>query len=186
MKEKIINTLIVLLRTQGLKFTMDDIVATLRISKSTLYKLFKSREALLEAMVDYILKKLDEEESAVLHSDAPLEHKLIATVKVYSRDLGVFQNHVYQHLYNIPVIREKVMAYNHQRFAHFSKLLDEGMQQGRIRKGIHKDLFFELLLLAQRGLLDPKTLARLNLTYGDATDQSLHILLHGILDIREN
>lgn len=182
MKERIIKTLLNILRTQGLKFTTNDLAKSLRISKSTLYANFKSKDELLEEMVDYVFATLDSEEQAILQSpDASLEEKLIATISIYPKDLGPFQNHVYQYLYNMPTIREKAMAYNKRRFEHFNALLDEGVEQGIIRKNVPRSMFFQLLLLAQRGLMDPHTLATLNITYSDATNEALQILLHGII-----
>lgn len=180
MKEQIITTLLMILSTQGLKFTMNDLVRELRISKSTLYNHFSSKEELLEEMVDYILQKLDEEANQIVNSEAPLEDKLYTTVRVYSHDLGVFQNHVYQYLYSIPAINKKVMAYNKRRFDHFNQLLDEGVKAGLISTNVKRGVFLQLLLLAQRGFIDPQILSQLNITYGDAVDESIRILLHGI------
>lgn len=182
MEEKIILVLMELLRTQGLKFTMDDLVAKLHISKTTLYKHFRSKDKLLEGMMDYILLKMDEAERKVLSSPkATLEEKLMATACMYTQDYGIFQNQVYQYLYQMPSINKKLVAYNRQRFEHFNALLDEGEKQGLVRSSVDRDVFFQMLLLTHRGMLNPKTLGIVNLTYGPAIDACLKILLHGIL-----
>lgn len=182
MKEDIINALLDILRTQGLKFTMDDLVRRMHISKSTLYQHFSSKDVLLESMVEYFCQKLDEDEEEVLNNpESTLEEKLIATISVYPHDLGVFQNHIYQYLYNLPNIRQRMMVYNKRRFDHFNVLLDEGVAAGQIREDLPRAVFFQLLLLAQRGMMDPNTLSTLQLTYVDATNVSLKILLHGIM-----
>lgn len=182
MQEKIILALMEILRIQGLNFTMDDLVAKLHISKTTLYKHFRSKDKLLESMMDYILLKMDEAEQSVLSSPtATLEEKLIATACMYTQDYGIFQNQVYQYLYNLPNINKKLIACNRQRFEHFNNLLDEGIKEGLVRTSIDRDVFFQMLLLTHRGMLDPTTLGIVNLTYGPAIDACLKILLHGIL-----
>lgn len=181
MKEKIIRSMLGLLQTQGLKFTMDDIVRDLRISKSTLYNNFKSRDALFEAMIDYLFETLDAEEREVLKSDASLDEKLISIISVFPREFGVFQNHVYQSLMNMPAVYDKIHAHNQQRFEHFNEYLDKGVEDGLVREDIPRDVFFHLLLLAQRGMTDPNVLASFNMTYRDAVNESLKIMLHGIM-----
>lgn len=182
MREKIILALMDLLRVRGLKFTMDDLVSELHMSKTTLYKHFNSRDDLLIGMMDYILLKMTEAEQKVLSSpSATLEENLIATACMYTQDYGIFQNQVYQYLYEMPQINKTLKAYNKERFEHFNTLLDEGVKAGLVRKSIDRDIFFQLLLLAHRGMLDPKILGIVNLTYGSAIDSCLQILLHGIL-----
>ncbi|MGN1421432.1 MAG: TetR/AcrR family transcriptional regulator [Eubacterium sp.] len=52
MREKIIDTAIESLRTEGLKFSVDTIASKLKISKKTIYKLFPSKEALAYAIYE--------------------------------------------------------------------------------------------------------------------------------------
>ena len=55
LKETILEGTIGIFNEKGLKFTMDDIAESLKISKKTIYKVFQNKEELFLAMVDYML-----------------------------------------------------------------------------------------------------------------------------------
>lgn len=52
MRDKIIETAIESLRTEGLKFSVDTIASRLKISKKTIYKLFPDKETLAYAIYE--------------------------------------------------------------------------------------------------------------------------------------
>lgn len=54
MKEQIIRETLKLLDTNGLKFTIDDISTSLKISKKTIYKYFVNKETLVKAVYKFI------------------------------------------------------------------------------------------------------------------------------------
>ena len=82
-KEEILRGTLRLFNEKGLKFTMDDIARSLKISKKTLYKVFADKEQLFLAMVDYMFDKVKESEQAVV------EDGRLSTVEKIHRVLGV-------------------------------------------------------------------------------------------------
>ena len=54
LRENILQGTIKAFNQKGLKFTMDDIAGILSISKKTIYTVFKDKEELFLAMVDYL------------------------------------------------------------------------------------------------------------------------------------
>lgn len=181
MKEKIILALMELLHTRGIKFTMDDLVHALHVSKSTLYNHFRSKDEMLEAMMDYILATLAEKDEKILADNIPIEEKILAMSCVSTEDIANFQNHVYHYLYNIPRIQDKIKSSNRKRFIRINKLLEEGIEAGVIRSDFNRTVFFQVLLLSQRGLMNPHVLNQLKIPYGKSITEMVRILLHGIL-----
>lgn len=52
-KNTIIQSAIALYKKKGLNFTMDDIAKDLHIAKKTIYRIFPSKEELLQGIVEY-------------------------------------------------------------------------------------------------------------------------------------
>ena len=60
LRETILEGTIQAFNKKGLKFTMDDIAALLGISKKTIYTVFRDKESLFLAMVDYLFDSIKE------------------------------------------------------------------------------------------------------------------------------
>ena len=58
LKVKILEAAVALYAKKGVKFILDDIAHELRISKKTIYIVFKDKEDLMISMVDYCLKSI--------------------------------------------------------------------------------------------------------------------------------
>ena len=69
-KEKILEATIKVFNRKGLKFTMDDIASELSMSKNTIYTVFRDKESMFFAMVDYCFDKIKESESEILSDDS--------------------------------------------------------------------------------------------------------------------
>ena len=68
---------------KGMKFTMDDLAKELTMSKKTIYSIFRDKEALLYAMVDYAFDNIKECEQQVFCDDS------LDTVEKLRKMLGV-------------------------------------------------------------------------------------------------
>ena len=55
---------------KGLKFTMDDVAKELSMSKKTIYTVFRDKESLFFAMVDYLFDSIKESEQRVLNDES--------------------------------------------------------------------------------------------------------------------
>ncbi|MDD4321316.1 MAG: TetR/AcrR family transcriptional regulator [Acidaminococcaceae bacterium] len=180
MKDKILVAVVPLIKTYGIHFKMNDLARELGMSKSTLYQYFASKEILLEAVFDVVLKELRDEEAKIYYSSAPLEEKLKATMKFHSKRLEPFQNRIYATLYATPSIAQKMHQFNKERIQHLNKLLDEGTKKGIIRP-MHRQVFIQLLQMAQIGFLNARTLDEVNTTYSDVIAHVFDIMLYGII-----
>ena len=67
LKETILEGTIKVFNQKGLKFTMDDIAGELGMSKKTIYTIFRDKESLFLATVDYLFDSVKESEKQVLN-----------------------------------------------------------------------------------------------------------------------
>lgn len=67
------------------KVTMDEIASDLHMSKKTLYKFFPSKEVMLKAIVQLIMKRVESEVQAITSSEKPFEEKLTAILTVVGK-----------------------------------------------------------------------------------------------------
>lgn len=62
-KEVILEGTIKAFNEKGLKFTMDDVAKILGMSKKTIYTVFRDKESMFLAMVDYMFDSIKESDS---------------------------------------------------------------------------------------------------------------------------
>lgn len=180
MKTQILTAVIPLIKTYGLHFKMLDLARDLGISKSTLYQFYPSKQLLIEDAFNILVRELREEEAKIYHSSASVEEKLKATMKFHSKKFEPFQSPLYANLYATPSIADKMRKFNEERIIHINHLLDEGVQEGLIRP-VQRDVFINMLHLAQKGFLDVQTLEELNMTYSDVIANVFDIMLYGVI-----
>ena len=185
MKDKILIAVVPLIKTYGLHFKMIDLARELGMSKSTLYQHFASKEILMEAAFDVVLKELRREEAKIYNSEATLEEKLKATMRFHSKRLEPFQSRIYATLYATPSIAHKMHKFNEERIQHLNKLLDAGTSQGIIRP-INRQVFIQLLQMAQIGFLNTQTLDEVNTTYSEVITNVFDIMLYGIIKPKQS
>ena len=82
-KEVILEGTIKAFNEKGLKFTMDDVAKILGMSKKTIYTVFRDKESMFLAMVDYMFDSIKESEQQIVEDDA------LSTVEKIRRILGV-------------------------------------------------------------------------------------------------
>ena len=69
LRESILEGTLKAFNQKGLKFTMDDLAGILGMSKKTIYTVFRDKESLFLAMVDYLFDSIKESERQVLENE---------------------------------------------------------------------------------------------------------------------
>jgi len=181
LRQTILEGTIKAFNEKGLKFTMDDIAYLLSISKKTIYTVFKSKDELLLAMVEYVFDSIKESEKAVL------ENKEMTTIEKIRAIMGVLPEGYkeidlkqlyllkdkYPHIYNQVEIRletgwEATIA-----------LLDKGIEEGVIRP-IKIPIFKMMMESALEQFFKRDILVRNSISYQDALMEVVDILIDGI------
>ena len=162
-KEVILEGTIKAFNEKGLKFTMDDVAKILGMSKKTIYTVFRDKESMFLAMVDYMFDSIKESEQQIVEDDA------LSTVEKIRRILGVipesYRDVDFRQLYLLkdkyPVIYKQVEKRLETGWETTIQLLEQGMAEGQL---------FQRDILIQSGL-----------SYLEALDEVVSILVNGIV-----
>ncbi|MBE6989786.1 MAG: TetR/AcrR family transcriptional regulator [Ruminococcaceae bacterium] len=182
LRQRILDATIPLFNTRGLKFTMDELARSLGMSKKTIYAVFPDKATLLHEMVDYCFDFIREGKSQILRRDGQeLTQKLrqvlgLLTDKYESIDLS-----------RLHVLREKYPAV----YAHVAErletgwedtvaLLEQGVAAGVLRP-VSIPIFKTMMESTLEQFFQSDLLLRSGLTYKQALDQVVDILLRGII-----
>ncbi len=180
-KSKILEATTVVFNRKGMKFTMDDIAQELSMSKKTIYKIFKDKEALLYEMVDYAFDRIKESENAVM-KDASL-----GTLDKLKKLLGVLpETYMEVDFRQISPLKEKypkVYKRMEQRldsgWEATLSLMEQGMAQGVIRP-FSMVIFKATFEAALVQFLGSKLLYQSQMTYQEALEELVEMMVEGI------
>lgn len=180
-KTDIMEATITVFNEKGLKFTMDDIAKACHISKKTMYVYFEDKETLFLQMVDYIFDQIKDAESAVLNDDS------LSTVEKIKKILCVlpegYQEIDFTQLYSL---RDKYNSSYKQveerletGWENTIALIEKGMEEGVIRK-VNISIVKMMLEASLEQFFQRDILVRNKMSYKDATNEVVNILMEGI------
>ena len=181
-KIKILEATIVVFNRKGLKFTMDDIAHELLMSKKTIYTVFRDKESMFYAMVDYCFDTIKDSEEAIL-KDPSLNtkerlQKLLGVLPEGYREIDFRQLYLLKDKY--PRIYQKVEQRLENGWEKTIALIEQGIREGvfrEIRIPILKTMFEATLeQFFQRNILMDN-----GITYHEALEEVVTILMEGIL-----
>jgi AcrR family transcriptional regulator len=164
--------------------TMDELARELGMSKKTLYRSFRSKDAMADSLVsakmaavtsgiDTIMADPDAGFSA--RARRVLDHvmtELSSVSPVFLRDLQRSMPHTYRRIENV---RRNVVP------ELWGRLIREGQAEGLVRDDVDPEFAAELMLHAVQGVLHPETLQRLHVTPKQAFAKTTNLLLAGML-----
>jgi len=182
MRDLIVQETLKLVKQRGIRgLTMDDLAASLGISKKTLYKHYRSKQELISELVDEMLdleKELSQQEVSKYTS---WHDRLSALLSVYCSNDIPFR--VIDELYRYyPREREKI-----ERMAGYrERLILALLQEGIVRKEIRQDVDPAALIFVLNKLFisptDEKFLLEHRLTVNSLMQQLKTLFFHGILN----
>lgn len=181
-RETILEGTLLAFRQKGLKFTMDDIAALMKISKKTIYTVFRDKEQLFLAMVDYLFDSIKQSEQEVLKNDQ------LSTVEKVRAILGVlpdgYKDLDFQKLYPLkekyPKIYKKVELRLETEWEATIRLLEQGMAEGSIRP-IKIPILKAMMESVLEQFFQRDILVRNGISYQEALEEVVNILMDGIL-----
>jgi AcrR family transcriptional regulator len=164
--------------------TMDELARELGMSKKTLYRSFRSKDAMADALVSAKMAAVTSGIDTIMADPAAgfstrarrvLDHvmtELSSVSPVFLRDLQRSMPHIYRRIENV---RRNVVP------ELWSRLIREGQAEGLVRDDVDPAFAAELMLHAVQGVLHPETLQRLHLTPKQAFAKTTNLLLAGML-----
>lgn len=183
LKETILEGTIQAFNQKGLKFTMDDIAGQLGMSKKTIYTVFRDKEALFLAMVDYLFDRIKESENEILQNEkmTTLEkiRKILCVLPESYQKVDFGQLYLLRGKY--PSTYAKVEERLETGWEGTIALLQQGMEEGVIRpvKIPIVKMMFEAALeqFFQRDILIQN-----KISYVDALQEVVDILVDGMVE----
>lgn len=165
-------------------FTMDHLATELGMSKKTLYVHFRSKDAILRAVMDAFAAEVRAEAEALLADPhlafaeklrgfaQTLSERLAQVTPTVLRDLQRFAPELHRH---VEQLRAKNIPYI------FGRFIEDGQIEGAVRDDISPVFAGEYYLHAMQGLMQPPTLQRLKMAPENALEQALRIFFGGLL-----
>lgn len=180
-RQKILNGTMEVFNQKGLKFTMDDIAKELGISKKTIYKVFDDKEKMFLEMVDYLFDQIKESEAEVMQ-DASLTtlqkiRKILGVMPESYRDIDMRK--LYELKDKYPTTYHRVEERLETGWENTIELLEKGIKEGVIRP-VPIFLVKTMMEAALEQFFQRDVLIANNISYGDALDQVVDILVDGI------
>ena len=183
-KEKILSETLKLVEKEGIDFKMNCLAKNLTISKKTIYKIFSSKEKLIESLVEEIFRDIKKEEDKIYKDPnltvlEKIERIIIAMPEKY-RELN------YREFDNLktsyPRIHDLIAKRISQDWDKTIELLEEGIKENTIR-----DIPIEVLKLMIEGSIE-KLMGKgvENYSYGETLEIMMNILTVGIKNNKDN
>ncbi len=168
--------------------SMDDLAAELAMSKKTLYSRFRTKQSLLEAVIDEQFRLVNEDLERILaapRSDFPdTLQEILACIQGHTNEvkppfLKDIRQEAPQTFQRLETLRRALIG------RHFGELMRRGRAAGFIRKDIPAEIIIEILLASVQAIVNPARMEELNLTVKGGFALITKVVLEGAIVPRE-
>ena len=179
---KILLSIIEVFNTHGMRFTMDDIASYMRISKKTIYTVYRSKDELMLDMVDYIFDNIAISKGATIEN---CQESLSDKIKAHLTAMpDAFEQINFTELFLLrdkyPVVFDKVKLRLDSGWDPTMELLKEGQEKGVIKSDANLYVFKMMMETSLSSFFASDILKKQGLTYREGLDLVVDILLDGI------
>ncbi len=183
-KQKILYKSDELFRQFGFsKITMEEIAASLAISKKTLYKHFSNKEHILRELVSSIKCEVDSFiENLINDRTIDFIEKLKRFMTFIAKQAGRMDGQLIHDLMkHHPDIWADIQEFrNKKAYINLSALIQQGIKSGIFRDDINTEVIVIIYVSAIHGLINPETLSKLPVSADQAFREIIKILFEGI------
>jgi len=187
LSDELLEAVITAFNEKGIKFTMDDIAKYMGISKRTLYEMVEDKEALFFEMVSTVFSEIKKGELQIVR-DSSLD-SLAKLKKMLIYLPSKYQTIDFRQLYELknqyPKIYAKIQDRLETDWETTFMLIKQAQKEGKIRN-INLQVFKAVFTGSIEYYLSQKDLIESNITYKEALEQLLDILMEGILGSSKN
>lgn len=166
------------------KVTMDEIAASLGMSKKTLYKFFPGKEALVKEMITSMKCTIDDHiEFVWSNQEMDFMDKLKSVMNFIGKQTTKLHGPLLEDLHkNIPEVWKEIHDFRKANAVkRFTTFINEGVEKGVFRKDIDRQLIVLFYLHAIQGLINPETLSQLPYSANQVFDAIIRIIFEGTL-----
>ena len=180
-KENILEAALLLFNEKGLRFTMDDLAQSLGMSKKTIYKVFKDKEAVLKELIQECFSSIKAGEKELYdNQELDIIEKLKQIIIVLPTK---YQTMDFRQIYSLdekyPKLMKKIEARLENDWELTIDLLKKGMEEGRIRT-ISIPIFKAMVEGSIEHFLTRSMLMDEGIRYETALEEMVNLLIDGI------
>lgn len=180
MEEELVRATLREMKERSLKFTMDDLARKLHVSKSSIYKVVKSKEDLVRLVMHWAMERFSQKSKEFLYGEGPVNRRLMAFCGLFFETFWYLPEGVNEDLMtHYRDIWQEWDTYRRGRLDDMIILLDEGVRKGEYRK-VNLPVVRQCVFSAAEGLTDPLFLKENNMTGRDALEALEDIMLNGL------
>lgn len=177
-ERKILDELGELFLAEGFnRVTMTSLAARLRVSHRTLYRIAPRKPELVERVIDWVFRRLDERWVGVMAEASDLADRFAACVRNGIPEAG---SAFWYDVEKDPAARKIHERHREKMAAALGHVLEEGMRSGRFRE-IPPRFLADLIVSAQRRFCDPVIAGEVGVTHAEATGHLADVFLEGIV-----
>jgi len=172
-----------ILLAEGLRaITTNELARRARVSKKTLYNLFPSKDALLEAIVVSFVEANLSRWDEILDRDASAIDRILASLRFMSEFMPRVQSQLLNQVETVaPQLWQEIDAIRLERLGRLKTLLIEAQEEGFLRADVDPEHWILLLTGAIRSVLTPKTLMQTGIPLLDLVRSVQTVFYDGLL-----
>jgi AcrR family transcriptional regulator len=165
------------------KVTMEELADEMGMSKKTIYKFFPSKENLLRELLHEMKNETVCHCNVILHqTNIDFVEKLKQLLTYIGERYSKWSPHFISDIRkNSPEVWKEVEQFRTtQIFEDFTRLINEGVEQGVFRKDINQHIIVMLYAGATQHLVNPETLSQHSFSAAEAFENIIRIIFEGI------
>lgn len=181
MFDEIVKATIAEFDENGIRFTMDDLAKRLRISKRTLYSHIASKEKLIFDIIELNFRSIKEQEKKIMENNGldVLEklRRVLCIMPFSNVPIDYLRIHEIKEFY--PKLYERIEYHLSTEWENTLYLIQEGITEKKL-KPVKPELLRQMILGTYINFLGKDFLAGCNMSYKEATDEMIDIIINGI------
>lgn len=181
MKQRIIDECINLFNEKGCRFTLDDIVQTMKVSRKTIYKYFLSKEDIFKAIIDEAYDDIHVKQNLIYEDETlSIKEKMFSVCTIETKyDRKIRLDKVYESEQLLPEIYRYFMTKYELGWEIVEELLKQGIYEG-IFEDVSITMVINLLQEGMKMLCRGKFLSENRISYQEGLEQVVSIIIKGI------
>lgn len=191
-KERIIEAAREKFFAQGFsKVTVDEVATEVGMSKKTIYKFFPSKEDLLRAVAQMMMKRVEREVTRIVSSEKPFAQKMTELLTFIGSFLGRIGRP--QLLLDMkkyaPELWKEIDTFRHEHvLTKVQTMFRQAKEEGVLRDDVNTEVLMLMFLKSVEGIVTPDTLSSHSFSAAEALQSIFRILFEGALtdDARNN
>ncbi len=180
MDQKIIDAALEESQIHALRFTMEDLTRRLHVSKSSLYKMVPSKNALIQGIINYKISEFYKRKSKIITSPGTTDEKLMGLLHIYTDIFGFMGSRIAGDLKSLyPDQWKKWQDFQRNNVETVLELIRQGIEKG-VYNSFRLSFLEEYLTASVAAASDPATLTRSGLSHREAMEELSRLFLYGL------